>query len=232
MPVQPIDLSRAPLFAALPPDHLAAVARAASLRRYRRGAILYRRGEPCRRLAVVLDGLVSLGRPGGSGGTVTRALVPAGGLLGVEALRGVDVHDSDAVALARVSAAELPIAVALDLGCRHPPFLAGLARGLVERMEWARADLARATQPDTAARLLCLLRALARASGQATGVAEGSCPLGVRLSHADLGRLVGADRATVTRALRALSAARQVWLERGHVVAVAPGDARRAGRAA
>lgn len=171
-------------------------------------------------MAVVLDGLVHLTRADPAGRPLTTGLVGPGGLLGLAALRGAAAHDDRATALSRVRALELPAADLLAPGHTAPALLAAVADGLRARLDRAYATRAAAGE-DAPTRLLALLRTLAAPAPAGAALA----PLALRPTHAALARLLGADRATVTRALRALAAAGLARAERGHVVAVAPAGA-------
>jgi len=220
MSVSTIELRRIAPFAALPPATLGAVASLAGLRTCRRGERLFRAGDPCGSMFVVLDGFVRLARPLPNGIEATVGVAGPGRLLGAAVLLGRSSHDSSTEALGIVRAVELPMPVFLSEGAHQ--LLAPLATLLLARLDAAWSDAAGDLQGTVGCRLLRVLRRFARpVRGSGHGSENRMARLAVRLSHAELARLVGAERATVSRELRNLAMRGAVELERGHVVGVA-----------
>jgi len=231
--MHPIELRRVPPFAALASADLAQAAIAVRCADHRHGAPLFRVAEPCTSVPFVLDGFVRLYRPMPDGGEVTTGIVGPGGLLAAAALRGQGEHDDAATALGYVRTVDFPAPTLLDLAGRCPPLFAELALCLAARVDDAHAGAAAAAKGYLMSRVLYALRRLTRSN--CLGIEAGSfCPLAVRLSHAELARLVGAERASVSRLLRVLGERGVVRREHGHVTGVvaapAPGgtDAPRA----
>lgn len=219
MSVSATELRRVAPFAAMSPTALRGVASVARPRTYRRGEELFHAGDPCDSLFVVLDGFVRLARPVAGGAEVTVGIVRSGGLLGIAALLGHALHDNSAEALGFVRAVELPVPALLGLAERSPSLFAPLADLLLARLADAWADAVGDFRGAVGSQLLRVLRRLARPV-PGNGSRDRMLRLAVRLSHAELARLVGAERATVTRELHALAARGTVALERGHVVGV------------
>ena len=213
------DLRRFALFATLTPAEFAAAAAIARSCDYRRGERLFRAGDPSASVILVLDGFVRLSQLAPGGGEVTTGIVGSGGLVAVAALRGQVEHDHSADALGRVRTIELPAPLLLDLGSRSPRLVMGLTRCLVARLEDAYGGAVADTQGLLAHRVLRTLRRLTRPTHP--GAPDALRPLAVRLSHADVARLVGADRATVTRLVGSLVQQGLIRQERGHITAVA-----------
>ena len=222
----PIEFRRVTLFAAMPRKTVAEMAIASRWQGYRSGVLVFRTGDPCLGITVVLDGFVRLFRLTGDGTEITTGIVPPGGLLAVAALRGECRHDDHAEALGYVRTVEIPIATVVAIGIRLPALLATIARALIDRIDRTFAAAVAWAGPCMSARVVHILRSLAavaqtRGHGPSTqGVIH---RLGVRLSHKDLARLVGSDRETVTRALRTLEAKGIIRRERGHITGVALG---------
>jgi len=218
------DLFPDTALAALTPRERAALGAAMSSATYRSGTPLHRPDLRGARLIVVRAGVVRLYRRAPDGAEATTALVHAGGIFGLLApAADAAAPPTCAEALGAVRTLEIPAATLLALGDRSPRLLAEVGRWLIARIALSAAanSAAGAAVPE---RLLHVLRCLARppVDGGSPGTAA-MVVLAVRVSHADLARLIGADRATVTRALGALAARGLVCTERGHVSAVAAG---------
>ncbi len=214
-----IELRRVAPFATMAPAELVAIAAVARLYNYRHGARLFRAGDAVTSVTIVLDGFVRLSRATPHGEEVTTAIVRPGGLAAVAALRGRATHDDAAEAIGRVRTVELPALTLLGLACRSPRLFAELAQCLVARVDDAYLGAATDSEGQLPSRVLHTLRHLARPI-PAASAADAMCPLAVRLSHAEVARLVGADRSTVTRLLRSLAERGLVRRERGHVIGV------------
>lgn len=219
--VRASELRQTAPFEALPARELAAVAVLARAREFRRGERLFRAGEPCQVVGIVLAGLVRLTRPLPGGDRVTVGLVRPGGLLSAVPLQGRPRHDNDAEALGPGRGAEFPTEPFLALARRSPALLVPLLRCLLARVDDAYDDAAASATVES--RLLWVLRRASRGDRAALpGEPRPLARLAVPLSHADLAKLVNADRATVTRSLRPLEEQGLIRRERGHVIGVAP----------
>jgi len=218
--MRPLELRQVPLFAPMTRADLATVAMVVRRVDCRRGTVLFSAGDPCAGISVVLDGVVRLFRRTPGRRDVTTGIVRAGGLMALCALCGEVTHRDHAEALTRVRAVELPAAALHDLGQRCPSLLEQAMDGLRERLDVASAAFVTA-QEQVPAQLLHLLRAVAR-QGPAAPRYPGDAmhPLALRLSHAELARLIGTDRPTVTRTLRLLEEQGLIRRERGHVTGV------------
>ncbi|MBW3633949.1 MAG: Crp/Fnr family transcriptional regulator [Chloroflexi bacterium] len=218
--MRPLELRRIPLFATMTPADLAAVATVVEPVNYQRGTVLFGVGDPCAGISVVLDGIVRLFRRTPERREVTTGIVRAGGLMALCALCGEATHRDSAEALNHVHTVEIPTAALHVLGQRCPHLQEQAMRGLLERLDAVNAAFVIA-QEQIPVQLLYLLRSVARLD-QAAQRHPGDTmhPLALRLSHAELARLVGTDRATVTRALRLLEEQRLIQRKRGHVTGV------------
>lgn len=219
--MRPIELRRVPLFTTMAPADLAAVASAGRPADYQRGTVLFGGGDPCAGVSVVLDGVVRLFRPMLEGREVTTGIVRTGELLALCSLHGDVAHRDHAEALNRVRAVEFPAATLHMLGQRCPHLHEQVLRSLLERLNAAYAAVVIARE-EVPVQILHLLRSLARFDTAAPRRPDEALhPLALRLSHAELARLVGTDRPTVTRTLRLLQEQGLIRRERGHVIGVA-----------
>lgn len=221
MSVQAIELKRLPPFAAVTPRARSALATMADASTCRRGDMLFEAGKPCSAMLVVLDGLVRLSRPLSGNNDITVAIVGPGGLLNPDALAGHTINADTAEALCNVRTIELPVAEIKTLVARAPDALVPLLQTLVNRCDDILADARADAERTVRTRILHVLRYVASSSAGGRNPNIPSARLGIRLSHADLARLVGVQRTTVTRELRLMAAAGEVVREHGHVVGVA-----------
>lgn len=218
MMVRSSELRRLALFATLAPAELAAAAAIAQLCAYRHGERLFQAGDSCASVIIVLDGFVRLSQRTPDGAVVTTGIVRAGDLVAVTTLREQAEHDHSADALGRVRTIELPAPLLLDLVSRSPRLFAGLTRCLVARLDDAYRGVVADAHSALPLRVIHTLGCLTRPARSAPP--EALRPLAVRLSHAEVARLVGADRATVTRLIGALAQQGLVRQVRGHIAAV------------
>lgn len=210
------QFARLPPFASLTPADVARIATTARSFEHSPRAWLFRPMDPCVSIIIVADGFVRLARSDSDGAEVTVGLVGPGGLADISALRGCSAHDAGAQALSHVRTVELPAAGLLDMASHSPCVFEALVRCLITRRNDVYVDAVAAAGEDLSVRLLATLLRLARPA--ATGAER---PLAVRLSHADVARLIGADRSTVTRLIGALAEQGFVRRERGHVTGIA-----------
>lgn len=226
----PVELIRIPIFALLRPDALASTAAIASIHFHRRGTRMFRAGDACEEMSLLLDGFVRLFRVQPSGAERTVALIRPGGVLAIAGLRAEEAHVNDAEALSDARVVDLPVAALQAIGDRNPEVLANLAGGLLARIAGDCTDAAFDAQANLAQRAQRVLALLMRTDRTAIAAQPEMRQLAVHLSHADLARLLGADRASVTRALQSLEARGLVQRERGHLarVGLSPPSPRRA----
>lgn len=217
--MHPTELRRFPPFATLTSAELTGIAAVARSRTYRHGVRMFRAGDRCADVTLVLDGFVRLSRRPSSGPEVLTGIIRPGGLAALAPLRGAATHDHDAEALGYVRAVEVPAAPVLALVCRSSRLFEELARSLVSQAGEAYVDGAVDARERLPLRVLHTLRRLAREVPVGRD-AQSMQPLAVRLSHAEVARLVGSDRASVTRAIRLLGERGLVRRERGHVTGV------------
>lgn len=219
------DVRQTPAFAHLASRELAAVAVSARERVVRRGEPVFRAGTPCHDIPVLLSGAIRLYRPAADGGETTTGLVSAGELISVAALRGQARYDNHADALTTSRLIEVPLAVVIGLGERAPDVYLQIVSALAARRDRTFAGIMVQAEPDFLAKVFHALLALARPASPPAIHDDAVGPdrmrhLTVRLSHKELARLVGCDRASVTRALRILEERNVIQRQRGHIVGI------------
>lgn len=160
-----------------------------------RGDYLYFPGDPPRSVFLVRSGTMRLGRILDAGGERTLDLAGPGELVGEGAVFGEAqrLGFAQAVGPARVSPLPAPI---VEAALRRSPELAGaLARLVAERARRLEARLVESACADCRRRLASVLLEVAGRFGVDEGRGR---RVAVRLTHEELGRLIGAVRETVT----------------------------------
>ena len=204
-------------FATLPRSERIAIAASSRFHDYRHGDEVVHAGDVCDEVVVVLHGFVRLFRPFPDGGEATVAIVPPGHVVHMDILQGGVRHDTAAESIGVTRTMSIDTASLFALARRCPAFLDEIVRGLLSRRDAAYMDTT-ATKDPLSSHILHALRQLTRAVRSEDESAL--CPLAHRLTHAEIGRLVGAHRSSVTRALAVLDGQGLVRRERGHVTAV------------
>lgn len=206
-------------FTTLPPAERAAITTAAHLRNYWHGERLFQATEACTGVIVLLDGFVRHFRSDSDGMEVTTSIVSRGGILTTAALRGRTEHDISGEAIGRVRTIEIPAPIFLSLMSRFPKMFEEIAWELITQTQDVYMDTLTDAHEQLWSRILHMLRRLTQTTF-AAGDDAAVHPVTHRLSHAEIARLVGADRSSVTRALRLLDERSLIRRKRGHVTAV------------
>jgi CRP/FNR family transcriptional regulator len=163
--------------------------------RLQRGDYLYLPGDPSRSVFLVREGFVRLARLLDSGRELTLDVAGPGDIVGEEAVMGEARRTSLAQALQPARVSPLPAATLESLLDRSGPLALALARVVSERSRRIEARALENALGDCRRRLSSVLLDLADRFGADEGAAR---RLGVRLTHEDLARLIGAARETVT----------------------------------
>lgn len=206
-------------FAALSRRQRAVVSASATFGDYGHGEQLFQAGDVCSDAIVTLSGSVRLFRLTPHGMDVTTTIISPGGMVTITALRNDAVHSSSAEAIGHVRTIETPLTTFMSLAMHDPAFFEEVAAALLRRTDDTYTETTIEAHEQLSWRILHILRKLARPMDVARED-RALLPLKHRLSHADIARLAGANRSSVTRALHELEALRLVQLRRGHVTAV------------
>lgn len=189
------------LFSQLPAAHKAMVQSFATRRAFRKGDMLFGRGDRASAVFLVTEGRVRLFKTFEDGKEVTLGYLTPHDLFGEEVLFTDTVRSMSAQAL---ESTRLCVCEKDDLERlirEHPNLATSVIRALAVKLEEATDRLASAAVQDVRERVASSLARLAREYGQQT--AQGF-RLDFRLTHEDLGSLVGASRVMVTNVLRDL----------------------------
>ena len=203
-------MAASPLLAGVPADDVAALARAATVRRYRRGQLLFCEGDPGDSLLVVAEGTLKAFHTSPHGDELLLAVVEPPQALGELTVADGGARSLSVSALTAAVVLRVPRDALLEVAARSPALtralLASLA-GVVRRLTGAAADLVFLDIPRRVAKFVLTLRD-----------ADGSDVVRTRLTQTDMADRVGASR-------QSLNAALQEFQRRGWIT-VGPGEIR------
>jgi CRP-like cAMP-binding protein len=206
-----VTLDRLPLFRGVEARVLDAIGDAATQRRLRKGEFLFRRGEPCRGLFIVMDGLVKLAlrAAAGSAKGAERAIE----VFGPGAAFGEDVlfvdapQPADCQSMTRATVLCIDSAVLWDAVSRDPLLSARLLCNLSSRLHGLMRDIEATSLHNALHRVAGFLRDEARV-GRRTWLA---CTQRVMASK------LGITPETLSRVVSRFCAENLVRLERGKI---------------
>jgi CRP/FNR family transcriptional regulator, cyclic AMP receptor protein len=194
-------LTATDLFAALPPDVLAALGEHAEVRRYERNELLFSQGDASNELFVVQTGRIAIATKASDGRESVLAVLEDGALFGELPLFDDAPRVADARALSDSSVIVLQYAPVRDVLQQRPELLWIAVRLLTQRLRATDEALADAVFLDVPARTAKRLLELA---GDAD---EFKLPV----TQEELAAMVGASRERVNKALALFG--RLGWLE-------------------
>jgi CRP-like cAMP-binding protein len=207
-------LKQIPYFASLPRGEVREVLALLRERHYRAREAIFRKGDRCEGLCIVLSGRIR---------TVTTSLEGREQVLKVfgpgRTFADIPVFDdeplpADAVAATESTVAVLSQADLLDVLRRHPEVSLDVIRLFASRLRAYKVMVEDLSLRDVVARVARLLRD--RALGQATLV-EDSASVSLRCTQHEVAVMVGSVREVVQRALKTLEHAGLIQMARGRI---------------
>lgn len=207
-------LKQIPYFASLPPGEVRELVACLRERHYRAGDVIFRKGDRCYGLCIVLSGRVR---------TVTTSLEGREQVLKVfgpgRTFADIPVFDdeplpADAVAVTDSTVALLSQADLFDLVRRYPDVGLDVIRLFASRLRAYKLVVEDLSLRDVVARVARLL--LDRACGQATLV-EDTASVSLPYTQHEVAAMVGSVREVVQRALKTLEDAGVIQMARGRI---------------
>ena len=189
------------LFAALPPDVLAALREETTVREIARNEVLFEQGDPSSSLYVVSSGRIAIATQSGDGRESVIAVLEDGGLFGELPLFDDEPRSADARALVDSTVVELAYEPVRRVLSDRPDLLWIIVRLLVTRLRATDEALADAVFLDVPARTAKRLLELAGDADSFT----------LPLTQEELAAMVGASRERVNKAISTFI--RLDWLE-------------------
>jgi CRP-like cAMP-binding protein len=203
------------LLGGLPDATLDGLIRKGHRRRFAKGEIIYRRGEPGDSLMVILSGRVKIANVSADMREVVLSFLGAGEVVGEMAVLESKRRTADTVALEDTEAFVIPGRDLLAALRPNPQTMIELSQMLCERLRAASAiieDSILAMRGRAAKGLLRL------ADQHGRRMRDGSIRIDLTLTQDDLGKYLGLSRANVSRQLRHLKDANVIKIEDAHVV--------------
>lgn len=194
-------LGAQPLFAALGPQELTDLARRSACRTVPPDTSLFREGEPCRGLYLVLEGAVNVYRSNRDGEVQTLRLAEAGDSLGEVSLFDEGPYLASALTVRASHLLFLPVAEVQALYARHPEVAHAVVADMGRRLRGMIALVDRLSLQDVASRVAGVLEGYAE---QAEGGLRPGVSFRLPRTQEQIAAEVGATRESVARALRRL----------------------------
>jgi len=190
------------LLRSVPEQDLKALAAVSRLRSFRRGQIVFTRGDPGETVIVVVSGRVKMSVRSADGGELTLAIIHAGGLTGEVGVVDGGPRSADAETLEDSQLLLIPRDAVRDVCTRVPAAAQALTNSIaatLRRLTDATADLVFLDLPRRVAKIL-----LSQPAGN-DGIIR------LRMSQEELAHQAGSTRQSVNAALRGFE--RRGWIE-------------------
>ena len=195
-------LAQTSLFGSVPGQDLEAVVAASRLRAFRRGQVVFTRGDPGDALIVVISGRVKVVMRSADGAELTLTIIQPGAVLGEISVADGGPRSADAEALEDCQLLLVPRDTVLSLCARVP----AAAQALLVLIT---ANLRRLTEEASDLVFLDLPRRVAKVLLNQARSDDGAIRLNLR--QEELARQVGGTRQSVNTALRGFQ--RRGWIE-------------------
>ena len=207
-------LKENPYFSSLPPDEARELAARLHERHYRTGDLIFRKGDRCDGLFIVLSGRVRTSIASVDGREQVLKVFGTG-----RSFADIPVFDDEPVPADAVSAVDSTIAIlpqrdVLDLLRRHPELGLNVIRLFASRLRAYKLVVEDLSLRDVVGRVARLLRD--HAYGQATLV-EDSASTNLHYTQNEIAAMVGSVREVVQRALKTLEDAGLIQMARGWI---------------
>lgn len=191
-------LARSPLFEGIEPQELEHLARAMTLRRYKRNEVIFHEGDPGDSLHVVIEGRVKITRESPDGNEAIVVVLAPGDAFGELVLLDAAPRSATATALEATETVTMHRGTFADLVDGGSPFRWRLLGCIAVRIRRLTDQLAEVHFLDLAGRLALQLSRLAEESspGKASDI-----ELKTSLTQSDLAAMVGGTRQRVNQIL-------------------------------
>lgn len=224
MPSATLEMLRqVPLFAPLGAERLADVEAIAQRRRFRRGEVLFHRGDPGAMLYVLLTGRVRIYSPSEDGSEVVLAILGPGEFFGELSLLDGQPRSASAQAIEDCEALVIGRDDFHRFLRQHPSASIAVLGVLSRRLRRTDELLEDAAFLDVPGRLAKRLIELVETHGERV---DDGLLIRLRLTHAELAAMVGATRESVTKAMKRFARA-GLLASHGHYVVVRSPEALR-----
>lgn len=219
-----IELRQLRLFAGLPADKAALLQAEAERRSFRRGEVVFHKGDPGTTMFLILQGQVKIISASESGDEALLAVVDAGEVFGELSLLDGQPRSASVVATEPTETLVLYREALLRIMQTSPEVAIDLLRVLCQRMRETDELVEDAVFLDVPARVAKKLLDLAGSYGEAT-------PRGTRIRYRvtqqELATMVGASRESVNKQIRSFRGRGIIEVDRQRIVIVRPEELQR-----
>ena len=201
-------LGKHPIFRDIDREALGQLCQYAKTRKYRKGAVVFSKGDPGDRLLAVMSGTVKIGISAANGRNTVFNLVSDGELFGEIAFLDGSSRTADAVANSACEILAIDKRDMLPFMQSQPLLLMRFIELLCNRLRWVSEHVEQIGLPDLQARLA---KTLVRLGERDPAFASGGK---VSITQQELSEMIGMSRESINRQLRAWVA--QGWVRLGH----------------
>jgi CRP/FNR family cyclic AMP-dependent transcriptional regulator len=207
-----------PIFGGLSPELIELLCSKASMRRERRGAAIFAKGDDGNGLFAVLSGVVKIGASSRDGREVVFNLIHPGEIFGEIALLDGRPRTADAAAMTECELLFIDRRDFSPILGAQPEMAISLIELLCARLRWTTEQYEEVMFLDFPGRLAKILLRLAERIGTSAGGKN------VAITQREISNFLGKSRESTNKQLRAWARRGWVALERSRVVVLAPDE--------
>ncbi|HZT08457.1 MAG TPA: Crp/Fnr family transcriptional regulator [Chloroflexota bacterium] len=217
-------LQRLPLFAGLPPETARLLESGAQKRSFRRGEVIFHKGDPGTSMYLIVEGQVKIVLPSDTGDEALLGVLDVGDFFGELSLIDGQPRSATIVATEPTDTIVLHRDEFLRVIRANPNVAIDMLRVLARRLRETDEFVEDAVFLDVPGRLAKKLLELADAYGATR--ADGTV-IGLRLTQAELANMVGATRESVNKHLRSYRSRGIIDVDRQRIVIRRPDELQR-----
>jgi CRP/FNR family transcriptional regulator, cyclic AMP receptor protein len=217
-------LARVPLFAGLPPDKLASLESFSQRRSFKRGEIVFHKGDPGDTLFMITSGQVKIVLPSDSGEEALLGVLDEGEFFGELSLIDEQARSATIVATELTETLVLRREEFLKFVASSPDTAIHMLRVLSQRLRETDEFIEDAIFLDVPGRLAKKLLELASQYGRNTPIGT---VIALRMTQQELATMVGATRESVNKHLRSYRARGILEIDRQRIIILRPEELQR-----
>lgn len=204
------------LFAGVEDKIIAEIAALARQRHYDRGEMIFLRGDEGNSLFILLSGMVRISTSSAEGREITLNMLESGDVFGEIAFLDGLPRTADATAMQPCATLVIPRSEFAPILAREAALAIHMIEFLCERIRWTSEAVQDSALLALHARLAKRLLYLATVYGAADS--DGGMRIGLRLSQADLGQMLGTTRESINKQLQSWRKEGLIDLVSGHII--------------
>ncbi len=208
-------LSMLPFFADLTAENIALLQNRTVNKKYTKGSMVFQEGQETDGLYILVSGQVRVYALHSDGREKTLDILSEGDVLGEMTLFGSEFRSASVEAMSDACFVVIPKAEFQSLIIDIPSLAIKIIEVLSRRLRQANHQIQELAFYTARNRVIYNLLRLAERHGQE---GESGIKLNIRLTHAELAKLAGVSRETVSKVLRKLQDGRQIGITQRHLV--------------